>query len=35
LMEELGLDARWEVLNGPPEFYRVTKALRNGLQASP
>jgi trehalose synthase len=35
LMEELGLDARWEVISGPPEFYRVTKAFHNGLQGRP
>lgn len=32
LLEELGLAARWEVVNGPPDFYRVTKAFHNGLQ---
>lgn len=32
MMRELGIDARWEVISGPPEFYRVTKALHNGLQ---
>ena len=32
MMTELGLEARWEVVTGPPEFYRVTKALHNGLQ---
>ncbi len=32
LMNELGLEARWEVIQGPPEFYRVTKAFHNGLQ---
>jgi trehalose synthase len=35
MMAELGLDARWEVVSGPPEFYRVTKALHNGLQGQP
>lgn len=35
LMNELGLDARWEVIGGPPEFYRVTKSLHNGLQGLP
>lgn len=35
LMQELGLDVRWEVISGPPEFYRVTKALHNGLQGLP
>ncbi len=32
LMNELGLQARWEVINGSPDFYRVTKAFHNGLQ---
>src|SRR6516225_3513492 len=32
LMEELGLNTRWEVISGPPDFYRVTKAFHNGLQ---
>ena len=35
LMKELGLDVRWEVISGPPDFYRVTKALHNGLQGLP
>jgi trehalose synthase len=35
LMEELGLNARWEVINGPPDFYRVTKAFHNGIQGRP
>lgn len=35
LMRELGLDARWEVITGPPEFYRVTKTFHNGLQGLP
>ena len=35
LMEELGIDARWEVIAGPPDFYRVTKAFHNGLQGLP
>jgi trehalose synthase len=35
LMQELGLDARWEVISGPPDFYRVTKTLHNGLQGLP
>ncbi|HXY34916.1 MAG TPA: glycosyltransferase [Planctomycetaceae bacterium] len=35
LMKELGLDARWEVISGPPDFYRVTKTLHNGLQGLP
>ncbi len=35
LMEELGLNARWEVITAPPDFYRVTKAFHNGLQGRP
>src|SRR6516164_11344954 len=35
LMEELGLTARWEVIEGNPDFYRVTKAFHNGLQGLP
>lgn len=35
LMQELGIDTRWEVVSGPPEFYRVTKAFHNGLQGLP
>ncbi len=35
MMEELGLDARWEVISAPPEFYRVTKMFHNGLQGQP
>jgi trehalose synthase len=35
LMRELGLEASWEVISGPPDFYRVTKAFHNGLQGLP
>jgi len=35
LMGELGIDAGWEVIAGPPDFYRVTKAFHNGLQGLP
>ena len=35
LMTELGIDAHWEVIAAPPEFYRVTKAFHNGLQGLP
>src|SRR5262245_9655331 len=35
LMEELGLRPRWEVISGPPDFYRVTKSFHNGLQGQP
>jgi trehalose synthase len=30
----LGVDARWLVLEAPPEFFRVTKRVHNGLHAS-
>ncbi|MBI3450055.1 MAG: glycosyltransferase [Acidobacteria bacterium] len=32
LMADLGLDARWEVIDGTPEFFSVTKSLHNALQ---
>src|SRR5262249_7475646 len=32
LMQELGLEASWEVIAGPPDFYRVTKSFHNALQ---
>jgi trehalose synthase len=35
LMRELGIEASWEVISGPPEFYQVTKAFHNGLQGLP
>jgi trehalose synthase len=35
LMQELGLDVRWDVITGPPDFYRVTKAFHNGMQGLP
>jgi trehalose synthase len=35
MMQELGIDARWEVVSGPPDFYRVTKTFHNGLQGLP
>ena len=35
LMHELGIDASWEVIAGPPDFYRVTKPFHNGLQGLP
>lgn len=35
LMVELGIDARWEVIQGTPDFYRVTKTFHNGLQGLP
>ena len=35
LMRSLGIDASWEVISGPSEFYHVTKAFHNGLQGLP
>lgn len=35
LMRDIGLDASWEVIQGPARFYRVTKAMHNGLQGRP
>lgn len=35
LMKELGLDARWEVIEGTDAFYRVTKKLHNALHGKP
>lgn len=32
LMRELGLDASWEVITGEEAFFKVTKAVHNGLQ---
>ncbi len=32
LMRELGIDTRWEIITGNPEFYHCTKAFHNGLQ---
>jgi trehalose synthase len=35
LKNELGLDTRWEVITGPPDFFRVTKAFHNAMQGLP
>lgn len=35
LMKELGLEARWEVIEGHAEYFNTTKAFHNGLQGSP
>jgi trehalose synthase len=32
VLRELGIDAHWEVMIAPSDFYRVTKAFHNGLQ---
>ncbi len=33
--QELGLDVRWEVINGEAPFYQCTKSFHNGLQGTP
>lgn len=35
LLREVGLEARWEVIHGEPEFYAVTKAMHNALHGEP
>jgi len=35
LMRDVGLEASWEVIQGTPRFYRITKAIHNGLQGRP
>ncbi len=35
LMNELGIEASWDVINGPPDFYHVTKSFHNGMQGLP
>ena len=35
VMNELGLDASWEVINGNEEYFRTTKSFHNGLQGNP
>ena len=32
---ELGMDARWEIIEGSTEFYRCTKSFHNALQGQP
>ncbi len=32
LLNQLGLEATWEVIFGDPDFFEVTKAMHNGLQ---
>lgn len=34
LKRELGIDARWEVIEGNTDFYRCTKCFHNGLQGN-
>lgn len=35
MLRELGVDVRWETLNGPPEFQRVARAFGSALQGLP
>lgn len=35
LLQEMGLDARWEVIEGTTEFFEVTKSFHNALQGQP
>jgi trehalose synthase len=35
LMCDLGIEASWEVIEGTPEFFSVTKSIHNGLQGFP
>ncbi len=35
LMNDLGLDASWEVIEGHGDFFNVTKTFHNGLQGNP
>src|SRR5512134_717997 len=35
LMCELGLQASWEVIQGTPPFFEITKSIHNGLQGYP
>ncbi len=34
LFEELGIRTRWEIIEGPPEFYEATKTMHNTLQGA-
>jgi trehalose synthase len=34
LKRELGIDARWEVIEGNPDFYQCTKKMHNSLQGN-
>jgi trehalose synthase len=35
LLADLGLDVEWQVITGDEPFFRVTKAIHNGLQGDP
>ncbi len=34
LKQELGLDVRWEIITGAPDFYQCTKTFHNALQGA-
>jgi trehalose synthase len=35
LVNDVGLEAHWQILTAPPEFFNVTKSFHNGLQGQP
>ncbi|MFI5045978.1 MAG: glycosyltransferase [Acidimicrobiia bacterium] len=35
LLRDLGIDAAWKLISGDEAFFRVTKAMHNGLQGGP
>lgn len=35
LMRSLGLDAEWRAIQGPPDFFGITKKMHNALQGAP
>ena len=35
IISELGIDARWEIIEGDPEFFDITKKIHNALQGNP
>jgi trehalose synthase len=35
LMQDMGIEASWEVITGPPRYYEITKSIHNGLQGMP
>jgi hypothetical protein len=35
LMRSLGLDAEWRAIQGPPDFFSITKTMHNALQGAP
>jgi trehalose synthase len=34
LLNELGIETRWEIISGPPEYYQATKRIHNTLQGA-